>query len=276
MGEPRTQTADDFLEECTDLHDLVGTLNDADLSRPTQFKGWTTNDILAHLYMWNRAAIDALKQPDAFNDLVAFVMTRIGQGDDHRAMQRLWLAQAGLPDTGQALIAAWRDLYPVLAAEYRYADPQSRVPWLGPAMSARAKIIARQMETWAHGQAIFDLFGIIRHDQDRLHNIAHLGVTTYSFAFRNRAQTPPLPKPFVALTAPSGAVWTWNDPDAGTCVSGSATQFCQVVTQTRNIADTSLAVRGEQAAAWMAIAQCFAGPPHDPPAPGARAITQRP
>ena len=54
-------------------------------------------------------------------------------------------------------------------------------------------------------------------------------------------------------------------------VEGSAVEFCQVVTQGRNIRDTRLTVKGEGAVRWMAIAQCFAGAPKDPPAPGERA-----
>jgi len=38
----------------------------------------------------------------------------------------------------------------------------------------------------------------------------------------------------------------------------------------RNVADTTLRVEGETARQWMSIAQCFAGPPETPPAPGAR------
>jgi len=53
-------------------------------------------------------------------------------------------------------------------------------------------------------------------------------------------------------------------------VAGDATEFCQVVTQTRNVADTRLDVKGETAVRWMAMAQCFAGPPEDPPEPGTR------
>ena len=58
-------------------------------------------------------------------------------------------------------------------------------------------------------------------------------------------------------------------------IEGLAEEFCQVVTQTRNIADTSLIVTGKNAAAWMEIAQCFAGAPETPPAPGTRKITTR-
>ncbi|MBT5442871.1 MAG: TIGR03084 family protein, partial [Gammaproteobacteria bacterium] len=54
------------------------------------------------------------------------------------------------------------------------------------------------------------------------------------------------------------------------CVTGDAVEFCHVVTQGRNIADVNLDVVGEPATLWMNIAQCFAGPPEDPPAPGSR------
>jgi len=42
------------------------------------------------------------------------------------------------------------------------------------------------------------------------------------------------------------------------------------VTQTRHVSDTDLRVTGETATQWMAQAQCFAGPPEPPPAPGTR------
>ena len=72
------------------------------------------------------------------------------------------------------------------------------------------------------------------------------------------------------LVAPSGAIWEFGERRDDERIEGSATEFCQVVTQVRNVADTSLRVVGETAGAWMAIAQCFAGPAVDPPAPGAR------
>ena len=74
--------------------------------------------------------------------------------------------------------------------------------------------------------------------------------------------------PRLRLTAPSGAIWEYGDGDD--LIEGSASEFCQVVTQCRNIGDTSLSVHGPVATRWMAIAQCFAGPPQDPPPPGAR------
>jgi uncharacterized protein (TIGR03084 family) len=130
------------------------------------------------------------------------------------------------------------------------------------------------METWAHGQAIYDLLGLTRTATERLRNIAEIGVRTYGWTFANRQRSVPGPAPHVRLTAPSGAIWTWHDPTPDNAVVGDVLAFCQVVAQTRNVADTDLQVTGEPAAIWMSLAQCFAGPPVDPPAPGTRFMTK--
>jgi len=74
----------------------------------------------------------------------------------------------------------------------------------------------------------------------------------------------------VRLSAPSGETWEFNPESEQECVAGSAVEFCQVVTQVRNVQDTNLKISGPNATAWMAVAQCFAGPPEDPPKPGTR------
>jgi uncharacterized protein (TIGR03084 family) len=78
--------------------------------------------------------------------------------------------------------------------------------------------------------------------------------------------------PYVELTAPSGAVWTWNDPASSDSVRGSAEEFCMVVTQVRHVDDTALVATGDAARAWMDLAQCFAGPPEPGPEPGERKL----
>jgi uncharacterized protein (TIGR03084 family) len=137
-------------------------------------------------------------------------------------------------------------------------------------MSVRSSITARLMETWAHGQEIYDALGVERVDTDRIRSIADLGVRTYRWTFANRGLAAPGEPPHVRLRAPSGAAWTWNEPSETSLVEGDAGEFCQVVTQVRALADTRLRVVGDVATRWMAIAQCFAGPVSDPPAPGTR------
>jgi uncharacterized protein (TIGR03084 family) len=98
--------------------------------------------------------------------------------------------------------------------------------------------------------------------------VAHIGVSTRGWSYVNRGLTPPETPVRVELTGPSGDVWTWGPEDATDIVRGTALDFCLVATQRRNLADTALAVSGDAAAEWMAIAQAFAGPPTDtrPPA----------
>ena len=137
-------------------------------------------------------------------------------------------------------------------------------------MSVRSSITARLMETWAHGQEVFDQLGVVRVNTDRIRNIVVLGVNTYPWSFRVRGMDVPGPMPYLRLTAPSGETWEWGDVSADTRIEGSAEEFCQVVTQVRNIGDTRLSVAGDAARQWMSIAQCFAGPPEKPPAVGTR------
>ena len=98
----------------------------------------------------------------------------------------------------------------------------------------------------------YDVLGLDRPGTDRLRNIAEIGVRTYGWTFANRGQPVPGEAPHVVLLAPSGASWTWNPPSESNRVQGSALEFCQVVTQVRNIADTRLAVVGGPATTWMA------------------------
>jgi len=236
----------------------------------TGFKAWTVDEILQHLHLFNVMAHLALTDPERFRaDYAVLDAHRKGGDSFPQATAKM---VPGL--TGTALIRAWREAAGRMAAAYAAADPKARVPWVGPDMSVRSAVTARLMETWAHGQAIWDLAGEVRADRDHIRNIAHLGVATYGWTFANRGLPVPAPQPFVRLTAPSGAVWEWGAASAAERVEGSATEFCQVVAQTRNVADTALQVTGANAAAWMAMAQCFAGAPHDPPAPGSRGIAR--
>ncbi|GIS87399.1 MAG: hypothetical protein CM1200mP18_01090 [Gammaproteobacteria bacterium] len=171
---------------------------------------------------------------------------------------------------GQALVSRWREYYTEMAARWVDADPRIRLKWAGPDMSVLSSITARLMETWAHGQAVYDQLGVKRVDTDRIHNIAVLGVNTFKWTFLNRNWTVPDHVPCVVLAAPSGERWSWNESNLDNRISGSATEFCQVVTQTRNIADTQLKVSGPVAERWMANAQCFAGTPESPPVAGTR------
>lgn len=259
------QQAQDFRDESVALAALLAPLLDADFETPTLFKGWTINNILRHLQVWNIAAGKSLDGEEAFSAFLAQLMGG-ERGLSFNLMESRYLD--GL--SGAALLAAWRGEYERLAERFAATDPKARLKWVGPDMSAISSITARLMETWSHAQAVYDVLGVRRVDHDHIGNIVRLGVNTYGWTFKNRKEEPPGPMPCLRLSAPSGAIWEYGEGD--NLITGQATEFCQVVTQCRNIGDTQLQVTGPAAERWMAIAQCFAGPPQDPPPAGARHI----
>ena len=129
---------------------------------------------------------------------------------------------------------------------------------------------ARLMETWAHTTDVADALRVRREPTARLRHVAHLGVRTRNFAYGVRNLTPPAEEFRVGLTAPDGAVWTWGPQDAAQRVTGSALDFCLLVTQRIHRDDTDLVAVGEDAARWLDIAQAFAGLPGEGRKPGSR------
>jgi uncharacterized protein (TIGR03084 family) len=256
----------DFRDECDALLAALENAPAEAWTEPTQFKGWTFDDVLGHLYFFDHASEVAARSRDEIQALFRDIFQASATGVALIDYSRRWLQGCA----GTELVDRWRSQYQRLADIYGAFQPDQRLAWAGPDMSARSFMSARQMETWAHGQAIFDALGVDRIEHDRLRNIAVMGVNTFGWTFKvNRREVPTL-KPYVRLASPSGAVWEWNDPASPERVEGSAVEFCRVVTQTRNVLDTGLAVTGDSARQWMASAQCFAGPPETPPAPGTR------
>jgi len=247
------QQAIDFREESDALFALLDAVSDQEWNQKTQFKGWTLNDVIAHLHFGNYAADLSLQDSAAFRSFRQNMTVASKQGIGHLGFTHAWIK-----------------FYQEMADRFIVADPKQRVQWFGPDMSVLSSITARLMETWAHGQAVYDLLGKVRNDTDRIKNIAVIGMNTFGWTFTNRGLTVPADKPFVRLTAPSGAIWEWGQPEDNNIIEGSAVEFCQVVTQVRNITDTELRVVGATATQWMSIAQCFAGPPENPPTPGSR------
>jgi len=257
------QQAQDFRDESEAIHALLSPLADADYAKPTLFKGWTIDEVLRHLHVWNIAADLALSDAEAFRAFLGQMAAGIrgGRLPDFEKQYLEGLSGTKLRD---AWIAQVREMTP----RFANADPKMRVLWVGPDMSVISSITARLMESWAHAQAVYDALGVDRVDADRIGNIVRLGVNTFGWTFKNRKEEPPGPMPRLKLAAPSGAIWEYGEGED--LIEGSASEFCQVVTQCRNIGDTSLKVSGPVATRWMAIAQCFAGPPQDPPPVGAR------
>ena len=258
--------AEDFRAEVAELHAFLGELDAEDWDRTTLFMEWTPWDVVAHLHFFDEVSFLSANDADAFAARRKVLTRAMAEGRSNKDQAREAYAGIAAPELVERWVATANELARVLGA----SDPKRRLPWFGPDMGVQMFTTARYMETWAHGQEIWDLRGRPRPASDRIQNIAVIGVKTYGWTFANRGLEPPGAPPYVRLEAPSGAIWEWNDPDDANRVEGSALDFCKVVTQVRNVQDTALRVQGEVATRWMEIAQCFAGGAVDPPPPGLR------
>ena len=260
------QESQDLIDEAEELHAFLQTLSDEDWQKPTGFMGWTPWDVVAHLHFYDEVSLRSLEGEESFVPRRAELLGFLGEGKTNADIAREEYGDLAPKD----LLAQWIESCRSLAAQLGESDPKRRLPWFGPDMGVRMFTTARYMETWAHGQEIYDLKGATRTHTDRIKNIATIGVKTFGWTYVNRGLEVPGPPPYVRLVAPSGDVWEWGEPSEDESIRGEAVDFCHVVTQGRNVADTALDVRGEVATSWMAIAQCFAGGPVDPPKPGTR------
>lgn len=251
----------DLDAEGQQVDDLVSGLADADWAKPTPAPGWTIAHQIAHLAWTDEKALLAARTPEAFG---AEVERALAAGESYVDDS----AAHGATASPRELLANWRrgraELRQALAGVLR----GTKLPWYGPPMSAASMATARMMETWAHGQDVADALGVQREPTARLRHIARFGVRTRDFAFRLHSLEPPTEEFRVELTAPGTGTWAFGPADAAQRVSGSALDFCLVVTQRRHPADTDLRATGSDAEQWLRIAQAFAGPPGQGRQPG--------
>jgi uncharacterized protein (TIGR03084 family) len=276
-GAKRRLVADLATDLAAETGDLLPVLARADWDAATPADGWTVRDQVTHLAFFDDAVMLSLRDPAEFAKQRAEQVALGGNFPDLLAERYRHLP-------GEEVLAWLTRSREALVAAYRAADPAARLPWYGPGMSVPSSITARIMETWAHGQDIRDTAGVATPVTSRLRHIANLGVRTFGFCFAQRELPVPGDSVRVRLHGPSGDIWEWiagggadraaaattGTGGVANTVTGNALDFCLVVAQRRNVADTELEVRGGTAEQWIAIAQAFAGGPTDPPPAGTR------
>jgi uncharacterized protein (TIGR03084 family) len=247
-----TDLAADLRVETRELERVLDPLDAAGWNRPTPAPGWTIRDQISHLAFFDEAATRAAVDPEAFRAEAA------GAADDDftEGIARRYRALAA-----EEVYAWFRAARGAMLEAFLTLDPSTRVPWYGPDMSIASSLTARIMETWAHGQDIYDALDVSHPSTSALRQVAHIGARTLPNSFLARGLDVPEAAVYVELTAPDGEQWTWGDAGAADRVEGDAIEFCLVATQRRHVRDTKLAATGPIATQWMQIAQAFAGPP---------------
>ena len=253
---------DDLLTDLTAEGDrLWATVSGLDAdgwATPTPAAGWSIATQIGHLIWtdemaalaagartpegkdaWDAVILEGVRDPEHFIDNAAHEVARLAP---------------------EALLARWGAAREGLRTALRDYPAGERMPWFGPPMSPASMATARFMETWAHALDVYDALGLEPERNDRIRHVAYLGVRTRGFAFSVHGLEAPAEEFRIDLVAPSGDVWSWGPEDAAQTVTGSAWDFCLLVTQRVHRDDTDLVATGADAERWLAIAQAFAGP----------------
>lgn len=249
----------DLAAEGDALEAAVRDLDDAAWRTPTPAEGWDIATSIAHLAWtdevavlaagagteegkkaWDAVVLEAINDPSGYVDAMA-------------------LSGGAVP--ASELLARWKVARAGLVAALREVPDGQKLPWFGPPMSPASMATARFMETWAHALDVYSALGIAAPRTDRIRHVAHIGVRTRGYSFANNGLEAPAAEVRIDLISPSEDVWSWGPEDAPETVTGSAWDFCELVTQRVHRDDTDLVANGAGAEQWLRIAQAFAGPP---------------
>jgi uncharacterized protein (TIGR03084 family) len=231
----------DLADEQATLDRLLASVPAEEWARSTPAPGWTIADQVWHLAVSERAAALAVagRSDEVF-------------GGTAREPTRRETEPA-------ALLDAWRRARDATLAALTPLGDRDRVMWGAGPMSARSFADARLMETWAHGLDCHAALDVVPVDTVRLRRIAGLGFRALPYAFSLTGDEPPGDIRTLALdlTAPDGTHWQYGPSGTVDLISGTAGEWCRVVTRRRRAEDTSLRAPTPLGARALQVARAY-------------------
>jgi uncharacterized protein (TIGR03084 family) len=240
-------------DETAALLSAIGAAGAPGWSTATPAAGWTVADQVGHLAYFDEAATASRGGPERFAPYLDEAI-RLGP-----ALCDV-VAERTRARTSAELRSWWLDARAEMVGAMLAAGASTRVPWYGPDFSVASAMTGRIMETWAHGQDVYDALGVAHPGTPALYDVARLCARTRANSYAAHGREVPDAHVIVVLAAPDGSTWRFGE-EGPQEIRGDAVEFCLVATQRRHRADTSLVATGEAAAEWLEIAQAFAGPP---------------
>jgi uncharacterized protein (TIGR03084 family) len=251
----------DLAAEGDALDDLVADLDGAGWMTPTPSPGWTIGHQIAHLAFI--AHLGGLSASDA----EAFEVEAAPAKVDFQGSVNAALA-AYMAEGQEGVMARWRSERSAGARALASVPDGEMVPWLATPLPPSVIAAAGIMETFGHGQDVADALGVSRERTDRITHLVTFGLHTRAFGYMANGMKPPEEPVRLDLTAPSGARWEFGPADATEVVTGSAWDFCLLITRRRHRDDLDLTATGDEADRWLSIAQAYRGPAGEGRRPG--------
>jgi uncharacterized protein (TIGR03084 family) len=243
----------DLTTEAAEVDALVAGLSEAEWDTPTPAPGWPVRHQIAHLAFIFRIAGLSASQPQAFAEL-----TKTGAAGFEAAVNGA--LEEFIHDPAEVLLNRWRGERDTAIKAIAAVPGDQLVPWLVNPLPPYVLACAGMMELFGHGQDIADALGVRPERTDRIKHLVGFAVRVRDFGYQARNLTPPAEEFRFELTAPSGALWAFGPEDATERVTGSAEDFCLLVTRRRHRYDTDVRAKGTLADQWLDIAQAYRGP----------------
>lgn len=254
---------DHLVAEGDSVAELVAGLDESQWSTPTPAVGWTVAHQIAHLSFVFRLAGLAAADPTAFQAIAAQAKT---QDDLDNAIAAALDGYLALPPAH--LLARWQEERRTAQRALAAVAEDSLVPWLVRPIPPAVLAAAGMMELVGHSQDIADALGVTREWTDRIRHVVGFAVAVWDFGYQTRGLEVPDVRFRFELTGPSGASWTFGPEDATQRITGSAVDFCLLVTRRRHRDDLDLVADGADADQWLDIAQAYRGPAGPGRSPG--------
>ncbi|WP_309116056.1 TIGR03084 family metal-binding protein [Saccharothrix sp.] len=249
-----------------DFDRMIADLDDAAWSLPTPSPGWTVKHQVAHLTAIFAMAGLAAADGDRFRAMMS------GLSDDFDANVAGAMAPHLALDTTE-LVNRWQMTKATSIGALAAVPADAVVPWLVNPLPPSVLASAGMMELFGHGQDVADALGVHREWDDRLGFLVGFAVRTKDFGYLARGEEPPADEFRFEITAPSGKRWDFGPEDAAQRVTGSAEDFCLLVTRRRHHTDLDVRAEGELATRWLEIAQAYRGPAGEGRRPGQFALS---
>jgi enediyne biosynthesis protein E11 len=240
-------------DDCDALDEILAGLSRGDWNLQTPAPGWTISHQVAHLAATFQLAGLAAADPEAFKAL----LTTLDRSFDVNVLRAL---KRYLDDPPDVLFGRWQDERAFASKALAAAAEDQLLPWLVNPLPPAVLAMAGMMEVFAHGQDIADTVGVQPVRTDRIQLLVEFAIRTWNFGYLARGEEVPQVEFRYELTSPSGQRWTYGPDDSAERITGSAADFCLLVTRRRHRADLDVAAVGEEADHWMDIAQCYRGP----------------
>ena len=248
-----TRVIADLTAEADEVDALVAGLAEDGWDTPTAAPGWTVRHQIGHLAFIFRIAGLAAAQPQVFTDI-----TRSLAGGFDAAVNGA--LQEFLGDPAEVLLSRWRTERDTGIKALAAVPGDQLVPWLVNPLPPAVLASAGMMELFGHGQDVADALGVRRTRTDRIGHLVGFAVRVRDFGYQARDLTPPQAEFRFEITAPSGKVWAFGPEDSDERITGSAEDFCLLVTRRRHRDDLDLRAEGSFADEFLDVAQAYRGP----------------